>query len=221
MKTIIFTFFLFLSMLQAQTEFRFFINNINMPMDNKGVLAESYQIPGVTPGKYLDVPFLFSGGFYLSGYNGDTLWANAQASASLVENYLPGNVGSNQYDPRYKIYVVKESDQPFGPSWQEWIFAVEIGAEFYDGDNDGVYNPVDLNGNGVWDNDEDKPDIIGDQIAWCVYNDAVTPRTRFPNVPPLGIELHQTVFAYKTNNAPQLQDQDQPSLRNKQNLKLN
>ena len=73
------------------------------------------------------------------------------ASASLIENYLPGNVGSNQYDPRYKIYVVKESDQPFGPSWQEWIFAVEIGAEFYDGDNDGVYNPIDLNGNGEWD----------------------------------------------------------------------
>ncbi len=129
-------------------------------------------------GKYLDVPFLFSGGFWLSGYNGDTLWANGMASADLIENYLTGNVGSNQHDPRYKIYIVKENDPPFGPSWQEWIFAVLIGADFYDGDGDGNYNPVDLNGNGVWDIDEDKPDIIGDQIAWCVYNDAVTTRTK-------------------------------------------
>ena len=40
MKPILFTFFLFLSTLHAQSEFRFFINNINMPMDNKAVLAD-------------------------------------------------------------------------------------------------------------------------------------------------------------------------------------
>ena len=148
MKTILLTLFLFLSTLQAQTAFRFYINNINMPMNNNGTLADVNIPPDGGLGRYLGVPFLFSGGFFLSGYNGDTLWANAQASASLIENYKPGNVGSNQYDPRYKIYVVKESDQPFGISWQEWIFAVVIGAEFYDGDNDGVYNQIDLNGNG-------------------------------------------------------------------------
>ena len=63
-----------------------------------------------------------------------------------------------------------------------------------------------MNGNGVWDLNEDRPDIIGDQVAWCVYNDAVTPRIRFANVPPLGIEIQQTVFGYKTNNAPQLKN---------------
>jgi len=181
-------------------------------MNNSGILADVNIPPDGSLGRYLDVPFLFSGGFFLSGYNGDTLWANAQASASLIENYRPGNVDSSHNDPRYKIYVVNESDQPFGPSWQEWIawqewiVAVEIGAEFYDGDYDGIYNPVDLNNNGEWDPDEDKPDIIGDQIAWCVFNDAVTPRLRFVNVPPLGIEIHQTVFGYKTNNAPQLKN---------------
>jgi len=206
MKTILFTFFLFLSTLQAQSEFRFFINNINLPINYVGTLADVNIPPDGPGGLYLGTPFLFSGGFWLSGYNGDTLWANAQASASLIENYLPGNVDSNPYDPRYKIYVVKESDQPFGPSWQEWIFAVGIGAEFYDGDNDGIYNPVDLNGNGEWDFDEDRPDIIGDQVAWCVFNDGVTPRWFFINVPPLGIEIHQTVFGYITNKAPQLKN---------------
>jgi len=206
MKPIILTFFLFLSTLQAQSTFRFFINNINLPMNNDGILAGVNIPPGESGGFYLGTPFIFSGGFYLSGYNGDTLWANAQASASLILNYLPGNVDSNQHDPRYIIYVVNEDDTPFGVSWQQWSFAVDVGAEFYDGDNDGVYNPVDLNSNGEWDLTEDRPDIIGDQVAWCVYNDGVTPRTRFENVPPLGIEIQQTVFGYTPNNAPQLEN---------------
>jgi hypothetical protein len=206
MKLIIISVLLLVSTLQAQSTFRFYINNINLPMNNNGTLADVYIPPDGPGGLYLGTPFLFSDGFFLSGYNGDTLWANAQASASLIENYLPGNVDSNQYDPRYRIYVVKESDQPFGISWQEWSIAVNIGAEFYDGDNDGIYNPVDLNSNGEWDLDEDRPDIIGDQIAWCVYNDGVTPRTYFANVPPLGIEIHQTLFGYNTLNAPQLKN---------------
>jgi hypothetical protein len=175
-------------------------------MNNYGTLADVNIPPDGSGGLYLGTNFLFSGGFFLSGYNSDTLWANAMASASLIENYQPGNVGLNQHDPRYKIYVVKENDQPFGSSWQEWSFAVDVGAEFYDGDGDGVYNPVDLNGNGVWDTNEDRPDIIGDQIAWCVFNDGVYPRNRFENVPPLGIEIHQTVFGYRSNTAPQLKN---------------
>jgi len=206
MKLIIISVLLFVSTLQAQSDFRFFINNINLPINNRGNLATVNIPPYGSEGLYLGIGFLFSGGFWLSGYNADTLWANAQASASLIENYLPGNVDSSQYDQRYKIYVVNESDQSFGGSWQKWSFAVDIGAEFYDGDNDGIYNPVDLNGNGEWDRDEDKPDIIGDQIAWCVFNDGVTPRLRFENVPPLGIEIQQSVFGYKTYNAPQLQN---------------
>ena len=206
MKTILFTFFLFLSTLQAQSQFRFIINNINMPMDNKGVLADVNIPPDGGLGKYLDVPFLFSGGFLLSGYNADTLWANGMATASVIGNYQPGNVDSNQYDPRYKVYVANSRGYSFGPEWQQWKFAVNLGADFYDGDGDGEYNPIDLNNNGQWDPDEDRPDIIGDKIAWCVYNDGVTPRTRFVNVPPLGIEIHQTVFGYFTHFAPQLKN---------------
>ena len=206
MKTFILSILLFVPTIQAQSEFRFFINNINLPINNFGVLADVDIPPDGPQGRYQDINFLFSGGFWLSGYNGDTLWASGQATASRIENYIPGNVDSNQYDTRYKIYVVEESDQPFGSSWQQWSSAVDIGAEFYDGDNDGIYNPVDLNGNGEWDINEDKPDIIGDQVAWCVFNDGVYPRLLFKNVPPLGIEIHQTVFGYRSNTAPQLKN---------------
>ena len=118
------------------------------------------------------------------------------ATASLIENYIPGKVGDNQYDPRYKIYVVKRDDGPFSASWQEWRFAVDLGAGFYDGNNDSIYNPVDLNGNNVWDPTEDKPDLIGNVTTWCVFNDGQTPRTRFANVEPMGIEIRQSLFGY-------------------------
>ena len=206
MKLIITSVFLFVVTLQAQSEFRFFINNINMPMDNKGVLSDVYRIPGGSLGRYNDIVFLFSGGFWLSGYNDDTLWANAQATASRIANYIPGNVDSNQNDPRYKVYVVNQFNTPFGDEWQQWKFAVNLGADFYDGDSDGIYNPIDLNNNGKWDSDEDKPDIIGYQVAWCVFNDGDTIGYHQRWNPPLGIEIHQTVFGYATSLAPQLKN---------------
>jgi hypothetical protein len=206
MKNFIFSFVLLVTSLYPQSQFRFYINNINMPLDNKGVLADVSMPPEGSLGRYNDIGFLFSGGFWLSGYNGDTLWANAQATASRIINYIPGNVDSNQYDPRYQIYVIQKSDPPFGYEWQQWKFAVNLGAGFYDGDGDGEYYPIDLNNNGQWDPEEDRPDIIGEQIGWCVYNDGVIIRERFVGIPPLGIEIHQTVFGYYTYSAPQLKN---------------
>jgi hypothetical protein len=175
-----------------------------MPMDNKGFLADVYGIPGGQGGLYQEVPFLYSGGFWLSGKNADTLWANAQGA--WYQNYVPGNVDSNLYDPRYKVYVASPRGFPFGPEWHQWKFAVSFGADFYDGDGDGVYNPVDLNNNGHWDPDEDRPDIIGDKVAWCVFNDGDTTSYFRRWDPPLGIEIHQTVFGYITNFATQLKN---------------
>ncbi|MDZ7765272.1 MAG: hypothetical protein U5K00_12725 [Melioribacteraceae bacterium] len=57
------------------------------------------------------------------------------------------------------IYVIESTDPDFGPSWQDWSDAVDLGADFYDGDGDGQYSPTDLNGNGEWDADEDRPDL--------------------------------------------------------------
>jgi len=46
-------------------------------------------------GKFEEGGFLFSGGFWLSGYSNGELWANAVASASIVEDYLPGVAGGD------------------------------------------------------------------------------------------------------------------------------
>ena len=186
----------------AQESFRFYINNLNMPIDNRGVIADVNIPPGGSLAKYNDIGFLYSGGFYLSGYTGDSLWANGVAAAGLVTDYHPGIVGSDPTAPENIIYVVDADDPPFGQSWQNWIQAVELGADFYDGDGDGIYDPVDKNSNGLWDPNEDKPDILGDVTAWCVYNDGVPASERRWLSEPQGIEIQQTVFAYR-NSHPQ------------------
>jgi len=177
------------------------INNIYLPFNNRGVIADVNISPYGSTGQFAEGSFLFSSGFWLSGYSDDSLWANGVASASLVEDYQAGTVGMNPNDPKASIYKLSASDVPFGQSWQEWIDAVDLGADFYDGDSDGLYNPVDLNGNNQWDPDEDKPDIFLDETYWCVFNDGLPSNLRRWESEPQGIEIKQTIFAMTSAGA--------------------
>jgi len=183
------------------------VNNIYLPMNRKGNIGEVNVPPGGSGGpsgsggQYAGHVFLFSSGFFLSGYANGGLWANAVAPSSLVEDYVPGTVEGGQSDSRAVIYVLNSQDVPFGQSWQDWIDAVALGADFYDGDGDGNYNPVDNNGNGMWDPEEDRPDLIGDEMVWCVYNDGIPAAQRRWTVDPRGIEIRQSVFAFASAGA--------------------
>lgn len=181
------------------------INNFYLPFNRKGIMAAVNVPPFGSDGRYPGGQgnnFLFSSGFFLSGVANGQVFANAVASASLVEDYLQGTVADGSNDPRAQIYVVRSDDPPFGTAWQEWADAVDLGADFYDGDGDGVYNPVDLNGNGEWDPDEDRPDLIGDETAWMVYWDAVPAgQRRWNTVNPIGIEVRQTIFGFASAGA--------------------
>ncbi len=168
-------------------------NNVILSLDNRGTLADveggftfnarlkandidNHSVEFLTVlstdffslGRFDGGVFLYFGGFMINGYTDDLLWANAQASASRISNYLPGRVGDIPDDPKNLVYVLRADDTPFGNSWQLWRDAVELGAEFYDGDNDGIYDPVDKNHNQIWDPNEDMPDLLGDETAWCV-----------------------------------------------------
>ena len=211
------------------TNLSFNVNKIEMPISNNGILAavnvstssdaqiiaddiNNYEITLDTTvsyalgsgGKFAEGVFLFSGGFFLSGISNGNLWANGVGPSSLVQDYLPGTIASNPEDPLFNFYVVEKDDIPFGSAWIKWKDAVSLGAEFYDGDNDGIYNPADKNWNGTWDEDEDMPFILGDLTAWCVYNDGVPSNMRRWNtVAPQGIEIRQTVFA---SSLPELEN---------------
>jgi hypothetical protein len=174
-------------------------NNLSVPIDNKGIIGDVNDLGGRSQG----IKFLFSGGFFMSGFSvKDTTrkqWGNGVMSASRINDYVPGPVGSSVSDSKNRMYLVTSQDVPFGDSWQDWKDAVANGAGFYDGDGDGIYNPVDKNGNGVWDADEDRPDLIGDFTAWCVYNDGKAKALRtFTDVDPQGIEVRQTVFGFSS-----------------------
>ncbi|HSW53959.1 MAG TPA: T9SS type A sorting domain-containing protein [Ignavibacteriaceae bacterium] len=205
----------------------FNVNKIYLPLNNAGVLADvnvSYGQKATivsadnignesvykrdvslggqgSLGQYDGGGFLFSAGFFLSGYVSENLFVNGVASSTLVEVYQPGVVGSDPKDMINTLYVVNKNDPPFGNSWQNWKNAVLLGADFYDGDIDGHYNPVDKNFNGTWDLNEDMPPLIGDEIAWCVYNDGMpADQRRFGfKVDPVGVEVRQTLFA--SNNS--------------------
>jgi hypothetical protein len=176
------------------------VNNLLLPIDNKGVLAD--VLIGNSAGGYYDENvFLFSGGFYLSGYSNGALWGNGVLTASRIEDYQSGVEGSNPENYNNIVYSVRTSDPPFGMAWQKWIDAVAMGADFYDGNNDSIYDPVDLNGNGFWDFNEDRPDLQGDITTWCVYNDGVPQPIRRYAIDPQGIEIRQTVFASDGNGS--------------------
>ena len=187
-------------LLYSQTEYRFFVNNLDLTFNNKGMFGFGVQPGYDCLGYFNGCKFLFSSGFMVSGYDGDSLWSCGQAQSSMVWNFRPGNVDSNYMNLIYKIYVNENNANPDYPAWQDYVNAVNTGADFYDGNGDGIYDPTDQNGNNIWDPNEDKPDIIGDLTAWCVYNDAIPEslRIRFPGVDPVGLEIRQTVFGFST-----------------------
>lgn len=180
--------------------YRMLVNNINLPLNRKGIIADvEVDDGGLAGGQFDGGTFLYSAGFFLSGKDNGSVWANAVASASRIEDYNPGTYEFGSFDPRNVIYVLKSSDGDFHSSWDDWKDAVALGAEFYDGDGDGEYKPVDKNGNGIWDPDEDRPDLIGDETVWCVFHDDVEAGLRrFNNIGPKGIEIRQTVFGFES-----------------------
>lgn len=180
----------------AQVDTTYFLNfnDIILPIRNNGTLADAAINDTMRGMYYKNKGILFSGGFCLSGYNENKLWANGQVSATRNEDYLPGSYKHPELYKLAKLYTVKSIDPPFGESWTDWKDAVKLGADFHDGDKDGVYNPVDRNGNNKWDYNEDRPDLIGNETIWCVYSDGVPRLIRRLPSNPLGIDIQQTVF---------------------------
>jgi type IX secretion system substrate protein len=179
-------------------EFVFDNNNLIFPIDSKGVLADEYYGNGA---KYDDKVVIWSSGFFLSGYSNGNLWGNGVNSV-YINDYVHGTIDG--VESLNKIHIVRSSQLDFYQSWINWEDAVNQGADFYDGDGNGIYNPLDLNGNGTWDVNEDKPDILGDITAFTVFNDGDISNDGFNNVEPQGIEIKQTVFSYDKITSPKL-----------------
>jgi hypothetical protein len=179
-------------------------NNLFIDLDNNGNIA----ISGGKIGGQNGIEILFCSGFFISGFLDENhdgqlvtteLWANAMMRSSRIQDYKSG-VYENNNILAEEFYQIREIDEPFSDSWIRWKDAVKFGAGFYDGNRDGIYNPVDLNSNNKWDYNEDRPDNYLGAQAWCVYHDGVHKDLRRFFIYLKGIEIRQTVFAKSFTN---------------------
>jgi hypothetical protein len=213
-KIFLFTFYLYSSNLTFGQEFDYRnpgyiaeINDLSFGLSSGGVIGPYYFGVNCCKGiQFKNHHVFYSVGFYLSGYDNGTYWANGINEEYNTFDYKPGKFTEASASSK-EIYIVEVDDPPFSKSWKLWSRAVENGADFYDGDNDGNYNPVDKNGNGEWDFNEDRPDLIGDRTIWFVSSDTRPGNERiFPNQEPKGIEVRHTIFSFHKSNYPELEN---------------
>ncbi|MGH1366072.1 MAG: T9SS type A sorting domain-containing protein [Calditrichia bacterium] len=160
------------------------VNNIELAVDNAGALA-FYNAGDYPAGS--GQTFLFVGGLGLTGYVGDSLRTAWTARASLLDEFKPGHMANNPLDSLEGVYAVTASDTFGSANYIAWSMAVLAGAEFQDLNNDGRYNP-----------NVDRPDLIGDKTLWTVYNDVTSLAQRTPRLltNPLNVEIHQSLWGY-------------------------
>ncbi len=141
-----------------------------------------------------DKTVIFDAGVWV----GATDSATGQIRIALAEystDFTPGNMVGGTFipgaatDPLYKVYTLYSSAIPpaqrlFDDS-ASWINAVHQGAPFKVVDGDTV------------------PDMIGDMMSWCVFNDAdATKHVNRAGTPQVaGLEISQTAFAFKREDA--------------------
>lgn len=166
-----------------------YINNIFLPFMNDGSVAETaqayYPNPGLPVPSGYNLSFLFEGGLAATGYvNGELRASWIVKYNFLAYEWQPGKWGMGPNDPQAKFYRVKQSDGFGSQAYVDWADAVNLGADFQDLNNDGVYDP-----------NIDRPDILGERTSWTVLNDGVETSQRFFHTLPMGLEIHQTVWA--------------------------
>ncbi|UCF65628.1 MAG: T9SS type A sorting domain-containing protein [bacterium] len=166
------------------------VNRIDMALENNGntgLDGDTYYPAGT------NTSFLFAAGPCLSGYVNGQLRTAWMASASRIYETQAGKWQMDPTDPRAKFYEVDSDDTQDSTGYIEWAEAVALGAGFQDVNGNGVYDPE----NG------DRPDILGDKTIWCVYNDGTDIVARTPRLqtPPLGLEVHQTVWGFNRGDA--------------------
>jgi hypothetical protein len=161
------------------------INNINLQLVNNGRTGNDGHAfyPNGT-----NLGFLFDGGFAASGYVNDDLRISWMASDVLVFEWQQGKWGMMPEDTLARFYVVNQSDDFGSPEYINWSVTVSLGADFQDLNDDGLYDPY-----------TDRPDILGDRTVWTLFNDGTPDSLRnqgFFTTLPMGLEIHQTVWAF-------------------------
>lgn len=175
------------------------IGNVRARLYNNGGLfwrgaGNVYNVPKAEEGQPISPNGLFASSIWIGGTTGTQVRTAAQAYGNW--EYWPGPLDENgnppadcsEYDHIYLVSRVDvanyESGQDPIPDLANW--PAELGAPVIDGD--GVPGNYNLEGG-------DRPDILGDQMAWWVMNDVGNVHEN-TGTPPIGIELQVSAFAF-------------------------
>lgn len=156
---------------------------LDLPLENNGDQGND----GRTwyPSGQTTLSLLFSSGPCISGYHDGEIRTAWMASTSRIMEMQPGVAGGNPDAPEFRFYEVRSTDGFGSTAYNEWADAVAQGAAFQDLDGDGLYDP-----------NTDRPDILGDHTLWCAYNDLTDSLSRSRlDANPLAIEIHQTAWS--------------------------
>ncbi|MFH1851831.1 MAG: hypothetical protein ABIA75_05765 [Candidatus Neomarinimicrobiota bacterium] len=167
-------------------------NRIKSELENNGMIV-SHRISGHSglewPQGNRTYAVFASGLWYAGKVNGEVRTACAEYGPERV----PGPYGSDQTDPRYRLYKINHSDfanPSTSTDFQYW--PVDDGAPWVDVNNDGIYSPLPTG--------PDHPDLLGDQMIWYVSNDGDSAAHHIFGTDPLGIEVQTTIFGIGRQN---------------------
>lgn len=136
---------------------------------------------------------IYNAGFYISGKANQKLKFSRNFKLIRGNNHFkPGGIFVDHAEQT--MFSITNSNKPFIDSWINWKLAVEMGADYYDGNMNGIYDPIDINKNSLWDENEDRPPNVGYDFSWCIYNDLTDRTGDNLQSEPLGIEIQQTSF---------------------------
>jgi hypothetical protein len=142
------------------------------------------------------VTAVFQDGFLWAGKVNGQIRANGSAYRTGL---VPGTINSDgtrsdTTNPKFKIWKIRRDyaqlpdsiKAQYANEYNHW--PGELGAPFIDENHDGIFS------SGI-----DKPFFLGDETAFFVTNDLDTTQSKFfTGTNPIGIEMQQTLYAYKT-----------------------
>ena len=205
---------LFLSILFATTSFSQFyipdfdadyisVNNVRMWVNNYGRGSHNPDTDG--PGFYwsstsdTEKTLIFSDGLFWIGKIDNNLYSSGNYSrVGVIPGTVDSDIPSQATKNKFRVYKIRPGwdKLPASPrrdelenDFNEW--PADIGAPYFDLNNDGKYNP-----------EFDKPQIYGDEMLWMVFHDNYPMFNFYPGefLFKIGMEIHSTVYAFKSRN---------------------
>lgn len=195
------------------------VNEVSAPILNRGDLfssnysAATYEVP-----KGSGKSTFFATGLWLGGLDqGGNLHQAAMTYRQLGRDFWPGpldtvslavdSATAEQYDYIWKIDRTKINDFQYHfaqGNVQNGSYIPEYDIINWPAHGNVQQNQarnlapfVDVNGNGIYDplTGGDYPEMAGDQMLYCIFNDQFAPHGETGGL-PLGVEIHATAYAY-------------------------